>query len=176
MFRVLIRMTGNLFSLSYVTMRSILSFPDIPELTLLELWHTVFFRGFYACPTLGFFTSGLSALNALLTYGDEVWSTGSWSPSPLVYAILISGLFLFGMVPYTIQWVVPLSEELLKRERERAEKIRAKTEKDGKSLDDSQSDRASLDETRKKLERWVALNYGRMVIPFIGVAVAWTIY
>ncbi|MCJ1268832.1 hypothetical protein MMC22_008720 [Lobaria immixta] len=167
----LIQMIGNLFSLSFVSMGSILSATDAPEKILLEMWHLVFTRGFYACPTIGFFSSGISALNAIITYGSEVYSTGSWSPSIRVYAILLSGLFMFGMVPYTLKWVVPLEEVLLKKERDLLH-----SEKGGKSRGDSHSSRHSLMETRKMLALWVALNYGRMVIPFVGVVIAWTIW
>lgn len=164
-------MIGNLFSLSYVSMGSILSATDAPEKTLLAMWHLVFIRGFYACPTIGFLSSGISALNAIITYGSEAYSTGSWSPSVRVYKILLSGLFMFGMVPYTLKWVVPLEEVLLKKERDLLS-----SEKGGKSRGDSHSGRMSRTETREMLAQWVALNYGRMVIPFVGVVIAWTIW
>lgn len=64
-----------------------------------------------------------------------------------------------------------MEEELLKKERELA-----RTEEDVKSTGSSHHDRDSVAETRKMLERWVALNYGRTVIPFVGVAVAWSLY
>lgn len=164
-------MIGNIFSLSYVSMGSILGATDTSEKMLLEMWHLVFVRGFYACPTIGFFSSGISALNAIITYGSEVYSTASWSPSIHVYAILLSGLFMFGMVPYTLKWIVPLEEVILKKERDLLD-----SDKDGKSKGDSHSSQESLAETRKLLAQWVVLNYGRMVIPFVGVVIAWTVW
>ncbi len=152
-------------------MGSILSATDAPEMIVLAMWHLVFIRGFYACPTIGFFSSGVSALNAIITYCSEVYSTRSWSPSILVGAILLSGFFMFGMVPYTLKWVVPLEEVLLKKERDLLN-----SEKGGKSRGDSHSSQESLIETRELLTEWVALNYGRMVIPFVGVVIAWTIW
>ena len=171
-------MIGNLFSLSYVSMRSILGATDASEQILLAMWHLVFIRGFYACPTIGFFSSGISALNATITYGSEVYSTGSWSPSIRVYAILLSGFFMFGMVPYTLKWIVPLEEVLLKKEKDLLMERRdlLSSEEGGKVRYDSQSSRESLTETKEMMEQWVALNYGRMVIPFVGVVIAWTIW
>lgn len=147
-----------------------LSAANIPESTLLAMWHHVFIRGFHACPSLGFLSSGVSALNAILLYHDEVYSTGSWLPSASVYTVLLSGFFMFGMVPYTLMWIVPLEELLLRRERELAkpeDKMNTKSE-----LCSGQQTSA---ETRKMLELWVTLNYYRMVIPFVGVTIAWTL-
>lgn len=78
---------------------------------------------------------------------------------------------MFGMVPYTLKWVVPLEEVLLKKERDLLN-----SEKGGKSRSDSHSGRVSRAETRELLSQWVALNYGRSVIPFVGVIIAWTIW
>lgn len=128
-------MIGNLFSLSFVSRESILSATDAPEQTVLTMWPLVFIRGFHACQTIGFFSSGISGVNAIITYGSETYSTGSWSPNIRVYAILISGLYMFGMVPYTKKWIVPLEEVLLKKERELLNKDRdvLSSEKGGKS-------------------------------------------
>ena len=149
-------------------MSTILSVTEVPESTLLAMWHHVFIRGFHTCPSLGIFSSIVSALNAILTYGDEVFSTGSWFPSTHVYMILLSGFFMFGMVPYTLTWVVPLEDTLMKRERDLE-----KFGDEAKSKNDER--RQSLARTRKLLEYWVTLNYCRMFIPFVGVMIAWTL-
>lgn len=149
-------------------MSTILSATGVPESTLLAMWHHVFIRGFHACPSLSFFSSIVSALNAILIYADEVSSTGSWFPSTRVYTILLSGFFMFGMVPYTLMWVVPLEEVILKRERDLM-----KSGDEAKSKSDKTQE--SLAGTRKLLEHWVSLNYCRMFIPFVGVMIAWTL-
>ena len=152
-------------------MSTILTVNEIPESTQLAMWHHVFIRGFYSCPSLGFFSSGVSVLNAILTYANEVSSTGSWSPSTQVYALLLSGLFMFGMVPFTLTWIVPLEEVLLKREKDL---IKSGDETKSKiASHDGQSSHAG---TRKMLERWVTLNYCRMVMPFVGVLIAWILF
>ena len=75
---------------------------------------------------------------------------------------------MFGMVPYTLMWVVPLEEVLLKRERDLV-----KSGDEAESKNDK--NQRSLAGTRKLLERWVTLNYWRMLIPFVGVMIAWSL-
>lgn len=150
-------------------MGTILSNPDIPERTLLAMWHQIFVRGFRACPTLGFFSSGVSVLNALLLYANGFCADASWAPSTEVYIVLLSGLFMFGMVPYTLTWVVPLEEMLLKRERDIV------VSEEGPSKSDGNNPQRALVDTTAMLHRWVALNYYRMVIPFVGVIIGLTL-
>ena len=75
---------------------------------------------------------------------------------------------MLGMVPYTLMWIVPLEEVLLKREKDLM-----KFGDEAKSK--SKEKQESLARTRKLLERWVTLNYCRMSIPFVGVMIAWTL-
>lgn len=84
---------------------------------------------------------------------------------------------MLGMVPYTLKWIVPLEEVLLKKERDLLkERDLQSPEKGERSSGPSHSSRETLDETRELLARRVFLNYGRMVIPFVGVVIAWTIW
>ena len=77
---------------------------------------------------------------------------------------------MFGMVLYTLKWVVPLAEVMQK------ERDLLNSEKGGKFGGDSHSGRASRTKTREMLARWVALNNCRMIILFVGVVIAWTIW
>jgi len=59
---------GNMLSLSYVPMSTVLSIKEVPERILFEVWHHLFIRGFHVCPSLSFFSSCVPAVSAIITY------------------------------------------------------------------------------------------------------------
>lgn len=77
---------------------------------------------------------------------------------------------MFAMVPYTLKWVVPLEEVLIKKQRG-LEKMKQEAKPDS----DSHNEQESIAATRRMFDQWVTLNYGRMVLPFVGVMIAWTL-
>lgn len=85
---------------------------------------------------------------------------------------------MIGIVPFTLSMIVPIEEVMLKKEA----KLN-KTRKPTLELHDGINGKAqalgsegSAAETMRLLKRWVMLNYGRTMLPLVGVLVAWSVW
>ncbi|KAG8527864.1 uncharacterized protein KY384_006780 [Bacidia gigantensis] len=164
-------LTGCQFSLSYVSLPTVLQTPpDTPEHLILAQFKTSFLRGFHLCPMNAIPTSVVCLLNAILTY----W----YGDTKRALLLLVAGAFIVGIVPFTLRFIVPLEETLLKKNAE-VQKARGAQaneiagEKIGAIVVGSDG---GVPETRKQIEEWVRLNYIRTIFPAIGVAVAWSLW
>ena len=70
-----------------------------------------------------------------------------------------------GVVPYTIFMVAPGNKLMMTRFRELVDM-------DGKAVGSESKGRVA--ESRGRVKRWGALNYGRALLPLAGALVAWT--
>lgn len=75
--------------------------------------------------------------------------------------LLVAGGLMIGIVPYTLALIVPLEEQLLSLE----SRVRRGEQADVRNED-----------VVDKLETWRWLNYGRTLLPALGVAMAWTLW
>ncbi|KLU88057.1 hypothetical protein MAPG_07044 [Magnaporthiopsis poae ATCC 64411] len=146
--------TGCQISLSYVSLASILGPKDLDEKRALGQFRSVFDRGFHLCP-LPAIASGLCcfANAALVTMGRR--SDGSTATR-----LIASGLLMIGLVPYTLIFILPTEEWLLKREKNANSGLRSDTEEK---------------KTWVLLRRWGQLNYIRAIFPLAGMVLAWTL-
>ena len=91
---------------------------------------------------------------------------------------------MIAIVPNTLFMIVPIEETMLIKEA-KLTKARLPTAEQDKSI----VDQASMDfkvealrgdesaaETRRLLNRWTVLNYGRTILPVIGALVAWSVW
>ena len=164
--------SGCLFSLSYVSVAAILSAPGVADVHMLSMWRTVFVRGFHLCPSQAILSGILCFVNALLTYCLEQDS------SSRVYSLLIAGAFMIGIVPFTLSMIVPLEEIMLAKET-KLSKAQQQAAENGKGINgraEGLGGEGSAAETRRLLKRWAMLNYGRTILPVVGVLVAWSIW
>ncbi|KAK0104865.1 hypothetical protein ONS95_005131 [Cadophora gregata] len=150
-------LTGVLLSLSYISIPALLSV-DLPETHLIDLWRTVYFRGFRLSPPLAV-PSGLACLaSAMLSSQVDSRSTSY---------LLTAALLNLSVVPYTILFVSPTNKKLMAKGATLAKKS---TEK---NIQNTRDDMNSIEETRMLCARWAALNYGRMLLPLGGMVLAW---
>lgn len=172
-------MTGCLLSLSYVSVTAILNAPGVAEGHMLTMWRTVFKRGFYLCPSQAILSGSLCFLNAFLTWRFEAGSVGlEKGSSSRVYLLLVAGAFMIGIVPFTLSMIVPLEEILLAKETKlaKAQDQAAEHTKGMNCKSESLKGEESAMETRRQLNRWALLNYGRTILPLVGALVAWSIW
>lgn len=81
---------------------------------------------------------------------------------------------MIGIVPYTLALIVPVEEKLLRRESKLAKDRVANKLTPLEAGPDENDD--TYRNTREMLSRWNALNYGRTLLPVLGIAVAWTLW
>jgi hypothetical protein len=159
---------GCLLGLSYVSTAAILSPPGVPEVLMLSMWRTVFVRGFHLCPSLAIFSGLICFVNAYLSHRHEANSVSLGQDSSRVYLLLVAGAFMIGIVPFTLYMIVPTEEIMLKKEAKLDDGINGKAGTSGSE--------GSAAETRRLLKRWATLNYGRAILPMVGVLVAWSVW
>ncbi|MCJ1366946.1 hypothetical protein MMC16_006077 [Acarospora aff. strigata] len=170
-------MKGCLFSLSYVSVATILSPPNVPDVLMLSLWRSVFLRGLHLCPPLAVFSGLCCFANAYLTHRHEAHSVTSDQGSSRVYPLLIAGSLMIGIVPYTLKMIVPIEEIMLQKEAKltKARQPAAELDSGVNGKAEGLGSEGSAAETRGLLKRWVMLNYGRTMLPFAGALVAWSV-
>ncbi|KAA6409708.1 MAG: hypothetical protein FRX48_06320 [Lasallia pustulata] len=167
-------LTGNQFSLSYVSVASILRPPTVAEVHLLSMFRGVFLGGFHLCPPLAFFSGLVCYLNAFLSYWHESGSVVLEQASSSVIPLLVAGSFMMGIVPFTLYMIVPVEEILLEKEAKLAKTQKLAAGHDT-SIDGEAEAKGSAAETRRLLKRWAKLNYVRTIFPLVGLVVAWSI-
>ncbi|KAK4111484.1 hypothetical protein N656DRAFT_799316 [Canariomyces notabilis] len=107
---------GCQISLSYVTLAALLGPPhSVSEDILLQQFRTVFWRGFRLCPVPAFFATLCCLVNAALVLGHVGLSVQNFFQGRVPQLLLVAVLAV-GLVPYTLIFVVPVEEPLLKRE------------------------------------------------------------
>lgn len=84
----------------------------------------------------------------------------------MVPRLLLAGTLSFGIVPYTGLVVAPGNRRMMARWRELVDK-------DGEPMGVER--KGGGVESRERVRRWGRLNYGRVLLPFAGAFVAWTI-
>ncbi|KAI2627781.1 hypothetical protein GGR54DRAFT_431759 [Hypoxylon sp. NC1633] len=149
---------GCQLSLSHVSLPMLLNQPNLPETTILGQYRTLFLRGFHLCPMPSIFSAACCLTNAALVY----YKNGKVTPQ--VTRLGLAASLIIGLIPFTLAFIVPGEEKLLK-----------KGAKLAKEKQEITSD-ASLEETRQMLEKWNVLNYVRTLFPLAGVVVAWTVW
>lgn len=159
-------------------MESILSIPDLSEGILLSQWRSAFDRGFHLCPTTAFFSSAICFVNAFLTFWYKSDSVDSDQVGRKVIGLIVAGVFMVGLVPFTLATIVPQEEYLLGKEA-KVTKQRRHTEDSKKVINgkiDVSGSEESVRETRAMVRRWIRLNYVRSILPLVGALIAWTIW
>jgi len=169
---------GCLLGLSYVSTAAILSPPGVPEVLMLSMWRTVFVRGFHLCPSLAIFSGLICFVNAYLSHRHEANSVSLGQDSSRVYLLLVAGAFMIGIVPFTLYMIVPTEEIMLKKEAKltKARQLAAKLDDGINGKAGTSGSEGSAAETRRLLKRWATLNYGRAILPMVGVLVAWSVW
>ncbi|KAI2603152.1 uncharacterized protein GGS25DRAFT_526193 [Hypoxylon fragiforme] len=149
---------GCQLSLSNVSVSMILDQPNLSEATSLSQFKTLFLRGFRLCPLPSIFSALCCASNAGLAY----YKHGSITPT--VSRLSLAAALMVGLIPFTLAFVLPTEEKILKR----AARF-ASGESVAKDADKKEED------TRALMEKWSVLNYARTLFPVAGVVVAWTL-
>lgn len=146
-----------------MSINTILGPPHLGAANVLNQFRSVFVNGFYLCQTtaifLGLCCFANAALGAIHCYRH--YSAVDFRLSGPVPRLLLAGGLMVGIVPYSILFVVPVEEELTEIESRltRGEDVYL----DNKDI-------------REMMSTWKLLNYGRMVLPVIGAAIAWTLW
>ncbi|KAI1372122.1 hypothetical protein F4677DRAFT_433535 [Hypoxylon crocopeplum] len=149
---------GCQLSLSYVSLPMILGQQDLPERTALSQYKTLFLRGFHLCPMPSIFSAVCCISNAAIIYYKHRQLT------PQISRMVLAASLIIGLIPYTLAFIVPTEEKLLKKGAKLANEKQEST-----SI-------ASKEETRQMMRKWNVLNYGRTLFPIAGVLVAWTLW
>jgi hypothetical protein len=157
--------------LSHVSLATILAEPDLSEARLLSQFRTIFIRGFQLCPFSAFFSSGCNFINAALLYRSMTDSSLKKLWQSRLPRLVSSGLLVLGIVPYTLLFIVPVEEPLLKKE-----KAMRRPQSVGSVDSSPEGGKQAGLQTMSLLQRWNVLNYGRTVLPFAGMLLAWSIY
>lgn len=117
-------------------------------------------------------------VNAFLIYTDEVNLVGLRHEGSRVYSLLVAGSSIFCIVPFTFYIMFPIEDIIIAKETrlmmtrwpatEPQSGINGKVE----VLKCEGSD----GETRRLSKGWATLNYGRAILSFVGVLVAWSVW
>lgn len=151
---------GFLFALSYISIPAILKTPGIPEVTLVTLWRYVYFRGFHISPFLAVFSGICSITSSYATVNKNTANR-----------LILAGLFMIGVVPYTLITVSPTNRILMAREKLLIERSYAET---NESVTATSLEGETMEDSRRLVNKWARLNYIRAALPAVGAVLAWT--
>jgi hypothetical protein len=159
-----------------VTLAALLGPPhNVSEDILLQQFRTVFWRGFRLCPVPAFFATLCCLVNAALVLGYAGLSVQNLLHGRVPQLLLVAVLAV-GLVPYTLAFVVPVEEPLLKREaalRGNGKNVRGGV-KNLKNGNEKGMKEPGGRDTLALMRMWTVRNYIRAVIPACCVVVAWT--
>ncbi|KAJ5182622.1 hypothetical protein N7492_000238 [Penicillium capsulatum] len=162
-------LTGCQFSLSFVSVTSILNAPETPELQALTIWKSTFKRGFYCCPPQAFLATGLFLLNALLT---KIFSDPASVEHKSAWPLVVGALLAIALVPFTLTWIEPIEKLLLNRyhhlSQESGQIEKDRLHGDGAAAKDSE-------QSRELMKRWISLNYTRTTFGAMTLLWAWLV-
>lgn len=127
--------------------------PRLSEASIVTLWKHVYCRGFNVSPFTAVISGVISLTNAYLT-----GSTDRLRANRLV----VAGLFMIGVVPFTLITISPTNRILMAREvnlQSTAEKMGGKTDV---------QEKGTMEDSRRLVQKWANLNLIRAMLPAAG--------